>query len=71
MANTLDKRKFDVWYTNILVIHSGKYSSRISNIPIEKWELAYDGGAFYVNMTTNLVEVFNSVLKGTRVLLLT
>ena len=32
----------------------------------EKWELSHDGGRRYGIMTTNMFEVFNSVLKGGR-----
>ncbi|KAL6560408.1 hypothetical protein OROGR_003967 [Orobanche gracilis] len=40
-------------------------------IPKEKWALAHDGGRRYGIMTTNLSEVFNSVLKGARCLPIT
>ena len=33
-------------------------------IPFEKWALSLDGGLIYGIMTTNMFEVFNSVLKG-------
>ena len=35
-------------------------------IPFEKWALSHDGDKKYEIMTTNMSEVFNSVLKGTR-----
>ncbi|XP_010660151.1 uncharacterized protein LOC104881478 [Vitis vinifera] len=35
-------------------------------IPFEKWTLSHDGGRMYDIMTTNMSEVFNSVLKGAR-----
>ena len=35
-------------------------------IPFEKWALSHDGGRGYGIMTTNMYEVFNSVLKGAR-----
>ncbi|RVW28833.1 Serine/threonine-protein phosphatase 7 long form-like [Vitis vinifera] len=35
-------------------------------IPFEKWALSHDGGRRYGIMTTNMSEVFNSVLKGAR-----
>lgn len=66
MASAPDKQKLDVWYVNLLTIHDEKYSDWISNIPVERWALAYDGEARYGNMKTNLVEVFNSVFKGAR-----
>ena len=33
-------------------------------IPFQLWELSHDGGRRYGIMTTNMSEVFNSVLKG-------
>ena len=33
-------------------------------IPFEKWTLSHDGGRRYGIMTTNMLEMFNSVLKG-------
>ena len=33
-------------------------------IPFQKWVLSHDGGKRYEIMTTNMFEVFNSVLKG-------
>ena len=33
-------------------------------IPLEIWALSHDGGQRYEIMTTNMSEVFNSVLKG-------
>ena len=35
-------------------------------IPFEKLALSHDGGKRYGIMTTNMFEVFNSVLKGPR-----
>ena len=35
-------------------------------IPFEKWSLSHDEGRRYGIMTTNMYEVFNSVLKGAR-----
>ena len=40
-------------------------------IPFEKWALSHDGGLRYGIMTTNMYEVFNSVLKGAWSLLVT
>ncbi|KAG8386634.1 hypothetical protein BUALT_Bualt03G0168900 [Buddleja alternifolia] len=40
----------------------------IEEIHVQKWALAHDGGHRYRIMTTNLSEVFNSVLKGVRCL---
>ena len=33
-------------------------------IPFEKWSLSHDEGRRYGIMTTNMSEVFNSILKG-------
>ena len=38
-------------------------------IPLEKWTLSHDGSRRFGIMTTNMYEVFNSVLKGARSLL--
>ncbi|XP_027158043.1 uncharacterized protein LOC113759665 [Coffea eugenioides] len=38
----------------------------LDDLPVEKLALAHDGGKRYGIMTTNLLEVFNSVLKGAR-----
>lgn len=43
----------------------------LEEIPLEKWALAHDNGHRYGIMTTNLTEVFNSVLKGARCLPIT
>ena len=40
-------------------------------ILFEKWALSHDGGQRYEIMTTNMFEVFNSVLKGAWSLLVT
>ncbi|CAH1440421.1 unnamed protein product [Lactuca virosa] len=34
--------------------------------PLNRWTLAHDGGRRYGLVTTNLLEIFNSVLKGAR-----
>ncbi|PPS08168.1 hypothetical protein GOBAR_AA12480 [Gossypium barbadense] len=36
------------------------------NIPFKQWTQAYDGGLQYGQMTSNLAECINSILKGTR-----
>ena len=36
---------------------------KLEAIPFEKWALSHDGGQRYGIMTTNIFEVFNSVLK--------
>ena len=37
-------------------------------IPLQLWAFSHDGGRRYGLMTTNISEVFNSVLKGVRIL---
>ncbi|KAL6545271.1 hypothetical protein OROGR_009145 [Orobanche gracilis] len=39
--------------------------------PLHRWTLAHDGGRRYGLLTTNLSEIFNSVLKGARFLPIT
>ncbi|XP_023766923.1 uncharacterized protein LOC111915503 [Lactuca sativa] len=39
--------------------------------PLNRWTLAHDGGRRYGLLTTNLSEIFNSVLKGARFLPIT
>nr|KAJ0213933.1 hypothetical protein LSAT_V11C400197080 [Lactuca sativa] len=39
--------------------------------PLDRWTLAHDGGRRYGLLTTNLSEIFNSVLKGARFLPIT
>ena len=36
-------------------------------IPFQLWAISHDGGRRYEIMTTNMSEVFNSVLKGVRI----
>ena len=43
----------------------------LEDIPLQLWALAHDGGRRYGIMTTNISEVFNSILKGARSLPLT
>ena len=38
----------------------------LTEIPMEKWMLAHDGGHRYRAMTTNLSESFNRILKSAR-----
>ena len=43
------------------------FSDWIKEVPLDKWSLLYDTfGASYGIMTTNLVVVYNWVMKGTR-----
>ena len=43
----------------------------LEEIPLPLWALSHDGGRRYGIMTTNMSEVFNSVLKGARSLPIT
>ena len=38
----------------------------LTEIPVEKWTLAQDGGHRYGAMTTNLSKSFNRILKSAR-----
>ncbi|XP_072087150.1 uncharacterized protein [Arachis hypogaea] len=42
------------------------YTQWCNEIGVERWVLAFDGGHRWGDMTTNLVECTNSVLKGAR-----
>nr|KAJ0200733.1 hypothetical protein LSAT_V11C600299930 [Lactuca sativa] len=46
-------------------------SSWLESHPTDRWTLAHDGGRRYGLLTTNLSEIFNSVLKGAHVLPIT
>jgi hypothetical protein len=46
---------------NMLNPHAKAWLDAILN---EQWTRAYDGGHRFGNMTTNLAESFNSVVKG-------
>ena len=59
------KHKFNKHMTLIGRINS-KAQQWLEAIPLEIWELLHDGGQRYEIMTTNMSEVFNSVLKGAR-----
>lgn len=43
-----------------------RIASKLKEIPYEKWTQAWDGGRRYGQMTTNLVECVNGVLKKSR-----
>ena len=59
------QRKFNRHMVMIERINS-EAQQLLEAIPLELWELSHDGGRRYGIMTTNISEVFNSVLKGTR-----
>ena len=63
MENQL--RKYQITRDRItqLSVDGEKY---LTNIPVEKWTLAHDGGHCYGVMTTNLSENFNKILKSAK-----
>ena len=64
------ERKFNKHMTTIGRINS-KALQWLEAIPFHLWALSHNGGQRYGIMTTNIYEVFNSVLKGARSLLVT
>ena len=65
VALAATQRKFNRHMAIIGRINS-EAEKLLEAIPFELWALSYDGGRRYGIMTTNMSEVFNSVLKGTR-----
>ena len=59
------QRKFNKHMTTIRRINS-EALQWLEAIPLQLWALSRDGGRSYGIMTTNISEVFNSVLKGAR-----
>ena len=57
------QRKFN---KHMATIERNNYEAQqwLEAIPLELWALSHDGGRRYRIMTTNISEVFNSVLKG-------
>ena len=68
LANT--ERKFNKHKNTIRRINS-EALQWLEAIPFQLWTLSHNGGRRYGLMTTNISEVFNSVLKGARSLLVT
>ena len=64
------QRKFNRHMATIERINSDA-QQWLEAIPLEIRALAHDGGRRYGIMTTNMSEVFNSVLKGARSLPIT
>ncbi|XP_057969478.1 uncharacterized protein LOC131158630 [Malania oleifera] len=64
-------RKFNSMMERILTEGGPIAKSFFEEIPPHMWTQCHDGGRRYGNMTTNLVECFNAVLKGTRSLPIT
>ncbi|XP_052623600.1 uncharacterized protein LOC111881138 [Lactuca sativa] len=60
---------------NSIMEEIGKLNPRarewLESHPLNRWTLAHDGGRRYGLLTTNLSEIFNSVLKGARFLPIT
>ena len=59
------ERKFNKHMTTIGRINF-EAQQWLEAIPFQLWALSHDGGRRYRIMTTNMSEVFNSVLKGAR-----
>ena len=59
------QRKFNKHMTTIGRINS-EAQQWLEAIPFPLWALSHDGVLRYAIMTTNMLKVFNSVLKGTR-----
>ena len=59
------ERKFNKHMTTIGRTNS-ETQQWLEAIPFQLWALSHDGGRRYGIMTTNISEVFNSVLKGAR-----
>ena len=64
------ERKFNKNMTTIGRINS-EVLQWLEAIPFHLWAISHDGGRRYGIMTTNISEVFNSVLKGARSLSVT
>ena len=59
------QRKFNRHMTIIGRMNS-EAQQWLEAIPLQLWALSHDGGRRYGILTTNMFEVFNSVLKGAR-----
>ena len=59
------ERKFNKHMATIRRINS-EAQQWLEAIPFQLWALSHDGGRRYEIMTTNMSEVFNSVIKGAR-----
>lgn len=59
------QRKFDEMMDSLEKNQPDSYEW-IKSIPKEKWSLAYDGGARWGSMTTNVAESVNGILKDVR-----
>ncbi|XP_038678349.1 uncharacterized protein LOC119979787 [Tripterygium wilfordii] len=70
MANEESKNKFDFWMSCGKDLNIVAWE-HLNSARKEKWSKAYDDGHIYGNMTTNMSEIFNSVLKGGRFLPIT
>ena len=62
-ALDITERKFNKHMATIGRINS-EAQHWLKGIPFQLWALSHDGGRSYGIMTTNMSEVFNSVLKG-------
>jgi transposase-like protein len=63
MCYESSKRKFDEWFDDMGNSHP-EWKEWLEWEPKERWIFSYDGGHRYGNITTNLSESLNHVLKG-------
>ena len=54
------------YYCGVIQKANQRALNWVDNIPKEKWTHAYDEGRRWGHMTSNIVESWNSVFKGTR-----
>ncbi|GAV88210.1 hypothetical protein CFOL_v3_31633 [Cephalotus follicularis] len=60
------QRQFNSLWEKIKDVEEGRVAQWLNNIPHDKWTLLYDKGRRWGDMTKNMVEIFNGVLKGAR-----
>ena len=68
---TNQQHKFDRTWAEIENLDNDLVKSWINRVSLEFWTLLHDGGRRWGDMTSNMVEIFNSVLKGAHFLLIT
>ncbi|GAV69416.1 LOW QUALITY PROTEIN: hypothetical protein CFOL_v3_12917, partial [Cephalotus follicularis] len=65
MAVVTQQRQFDS-QEMIEDVEEGRVALWLNNISRDKWTLLYDQGSKWGDMMTNMIEIFNGVLKGAR-----
>ena len=66
MCDKPSKHEFDKLYEDLIELDDD-IKEWLEVEPKEKWALSYDfGGRRYGNMTTNLSEIYNNILKSVR-----